>query len=66
MMHLLTPIGCALVEYAAQDAMEAATDDEFPVLLSMADSARKQGIAIVGENDYADLAARVTEALDEL
>jgi hypothetical protein len=66
MMHLLTPIGCALMEYAAQDGMETADDDGFPVLLGLADAARKQGISLIGEDEYAVLAARVAEALDEL
>jgi hypothetical protein len=66
MMHLLTPIGCALVEYAAQDGMETAGDEEFAVLLGLADRARRQGIALIGEDEYAVLAARVAEALDEL
>jgi hypothetical protein len=66
MMHLLTPIGCALMEYAAQDGMETATDDLFTALLGLSTAARNQGIALIGENDYADLAARVAEALDEL
>jgi hypothetical protein len=65
-LHLMTSVGCTLIEYAAQEGMETADDEAFTVLLGLADAARKQGIALIGEDEYAVLAARVAEVLDEL